>query len=271
MPSHPQPRDPTNSARRWAWRLHYAIVGTVIVSYAIVYREVLFGAQAPTTRSSGGWEILRGIVGGFERMGIVVMMVVLIVYALVSSVVMIWAARRAWVPIVLHGVVFGGVGASEMHQRAARQEEEAAYRASPEYREREQRKQLDTCLVVEAEVHVDGVVGATVTLHNRDCPFDLVVSDVSFAGFYDGGNLLFSDKAWPRREPVIIAPGREHRFEVEEVGAIRSLPTARKWAWRTNVSLDTIAIGIPCFATEGAPEAERCRPMERVSLPRDAP
>lgn len=233
-----------HSAR--SWKIH----GLALGAFGALYLAVLWGIWTSPPRGLD----LRGFASG-------VLLMLLLGYAVVSSVLMIWVGRRTWGPAVMHTLALAGLAVALLmdQQDIDRREAELAGREAAERRLR-----VDHCLQLrELRVIRGKPLRAVLELFNG-CEVAAVIDDVDLSGFPGaGGNKIF---ATPERTTTTLQPHRSVNFTLEDIMP-GDEPVDAAWKWISNVSVARPQSRTLCFATEGAETGSgRCQTLGRVSI-----
>ncbi|MBL4683422.1 MAG: hypothetical protein JKY37_02440 [Nannocystaceae bacterium] len=204
-----------------------------------------------------------GIAGALEQISNFLGLGMLLGYALVTSIMMIWLSRACWSPFVLHGTIVTVVCVHGYQRDQQREQEEAEYRSSPAYLERERKHLLPGCL--RARVSIDPrEQSVKLVVQNFECPFSVTIwDDANLVALWPDGNEIFSGPA-RKSELRVIDQGQQHILPLR--GTVDSTLLSRSLWWRANLSVERPYDTLVCFATEGTPKAHACDSMPSPAL-----
>jgi len=236
----------SSSGLRRAWQIHGVVLAALVVLYIGVFWDHYTGPPR----------------GGFDLTGFAaaILLVVLIGYALISSVLMLWVGRRVWGPLVMHGLALAGYAAS---LAAEKQENDERAREAARREAAEQRLRVDDCVELRDLRVIRGTpLRAAVELYSG-CAVPVAVERVDVRGDPpDGfGVALDTDLSTPKP----LAP-RQGAVFVLESRMPHDPPVEGGWRWQVHVRVVEPEYAHPCFATPGSGAPAVCAPIGRVTL-----
>src|SRR5262245_54115891 len=102
-------------SKNLAWWIHFGVLAAMAAVLVVASWNVWFPPPEKT------WNL--------EALGVAIMTCVLLFYALVTTLIMLWAARFRWSPLIIHGSAITLYGLLLYAKQQDRQEREARYQA----------------------------------------------------------------------------------------------------------------------------------------------
>lgn len=251
---------------RWVWRAHVGWLLVLAVGWAVSF--VRLEQSKPDASGARGGEValqvMAGIGHGVATAAVMVMGLVVLAYALLSSLVLALLKGRALAAVAIHTLTVGGVlsvSALDAELDRRRREREQVEQAEQELRRAEELRAAHECLRVErlvlhpgaplrADVHLAASCAATLT-------------GITLEGDGPGG-----ERTWifdnSLRRPVTTTTA------TISLGDDDALEDTQGWVWTVELDFETDRASLLnrlfCGpgATSDVPEFKPCFPLPRV-------